>query len=262
MSTASTTWSAEGLSQDDLMNLDHVILVDPQDTIVGSSSKKNSHRFVEEQKYGQLHRAFSVFLFDSQDRLLLQQRASTKITFPSLWTNTCCSHPLAAQNPSETDDQKLVGETGLAPGACTAAVRKLDHELGIRPEDLPASSFRYMTRLHYCAPDPYTGSGGNWGEHEMDYVLLARAPDGLATNPNPEEVDAVQWVTKEELKTMMQPESGLKWSPWFRIIVEQFLPSWWDNLEGSLAGTYGTDKWGDVNQIMVPPEALSEFQQH
>lgn len=57
---------------------------------------------------GMLHRAFSVFLFDRQGRLLLQQRADDKITFPSYWTNTCCSHPL--NKPDELEEEHQMGK--------------------------------------------------------------------------------------------------------------------------------------------------------
>lgn len=103
---------------------------------------------------GLLHRAFSVFLFDSQNRLLLQQRATEKITFPDMWTNTCCSHPL--NTPLE-----LVEEDQL--GARRAAQRKLKHELGIEPEQVPLENFKFLTRIHYLAP-----SDGMWGEHESE----------------------------------------------------------------------------------------------
>jgi isopentenyl-diphosphate delta-isomerase len=104
---------------------------------------------------GLLHRAFSVFLFDSNNRLLLQQRASEKITFPNMWTNTCCSHPLG-----------IPGETGVTMqesvmGVKRAAQRKLHHELGIQAEQVPLELFKFLTRIHYKAP-----SDGKWGEHE------------------------------------------------------------------------------------------------
>jgi len=104
---------------------------------------------------GLLHRAFSVFLFDSKNRLLLQQRAGEKITFPDMWTNTCCSHPLG-----------IPGEGGVeladaVEGAKRAAQRKLDHELGIKPAQVPVLKFKFLTRIHYKAP-----SDGKWGEHE------------------------------------------------------------------------------------------------
>lgn len=104
---------------------------------------------------GLLHRAFSVFLFNDKNELLLQQRASEKITFPDMWTNTCCSHPLGI--PGE-------GGSNLADaveGAKRAAQRKLDHELGIKKEQVPIEKFKFLTRIHYKAP-----SDGKWGEHE------------------------------------------------------------------------------------------------
>ena len=114
---------------------------------------------------GLLHRAFSVFLFNDKNELLLQQRASEKITFPDMWTNTCCSHPLG-----------IPGETGSTlpdaiAGVKNAAQRKLDHELGIPKEQVPLEKFRFLTRIHYKAP-----SDGKWGEHESmlpEYAIVA-----------------------------------------------------------------------------------------
>ena len=91
---------------------------------MGHDSKYASHRFIPEQPRGLLHRAFSVFLFNADDKLLLQQRASAKITFPSLWTNTCCSHPLHGYSPTEVDEPNDVAD-GTTPGVKRAAVRKL-----------------------------------------------------------------------------------------------------------------------------------------
>ena len=90
-----------------------------------------------------------------QGRLLLQQRASSKITFPSVWTNTCCSHQLIGFEPTEVDGPDDVA-SGAVPGAKRAAVRKLKHELGIEPAELPLESFKYLTRLHYWAADTVT----------------------------------------------------------------------------------------------------------
>lgn len=96
---ATMAWDGSA-TQEELMMKDECILVDDSDTIIGHANKYNSHRFNTEQPKGLLHRAFSVFLFDSQNRLLLQQRAASKITFPKVWTNTCCSHPLYGYDPS------------------------------------------------------------------------------------------------------------------------------------------------------------------
>lgn len=79
------SWTAAGLSQHDLMQADTVLVVDSNDVVIGSASKQDSHVFSPSQPYGVLHRAFSVFLFDRKEgRLLLQQRASDKITFPNV----------------------------------------------------------------------------------------------------------------------------------------------------------------------------------
>ena len=105
-------------------------------------------------RQGLLHRAFSVFLFEpATGKLLLQRRAPEKITFPNMWTNTCCSHPLAVR-----------AEINSSVGAKHAAQRKLGHELGISPNELPIESFQFLTRIHYLAP-----SDGLWGEHESMY---------------------------------------------------------------------------------------------
>lgn len=109
---------------------------------------------------GLLHRAFSVFLFDSNKRLLLQQRATEKITFPDMWTNTCCSHPLGI--PGETGAELDAAVLGVK----RAAQRKLNHELGIKAEQVPLDKFEFFTRIHYKAP-----SDGKWGEHEGRFLL-------------------------------------------------------------------------------------------
>jgi isopentenyldiphosphate isomerase len=85
IATASKTWDGNTMSQEDMMMKDTVLVLDDQDNVIGSASKQSSHEFSADQPRGILHRAFSVFLFDeSTGELLLQQRASTKITFPNV----------------------------------------------------------------------------------------------------------------------------------------------------------------------------------
>lgn len=109
---------------------------------------------MENIKKGLLHRAFSAFVFRPSDgRLLLQRRATEKITFPDLWTNTCCSHPLDDFEAEKVERDQL--------GVKVAASRKLMHELGIPQDQTPIDQFQYLTRIHYLAP-----SNGTWGEHE------------------------------------------------------------------------------------------------
>ena len=235
-----TTWRSD-CTQEEFMKKDECILVDERDTIVGHSSKYDAHRFESpNQPTGLLHRAFSVFLFDHDSRLLLQQRAGSKITFPNVWTNTCCSHPLHGYNPTEVDDLSKSGN--MAPGAARAAIRKLEHELGIDAHIFEVDEFKFLTRLHYCAKDDMNPE---WGEHEMDYILFCRKDVRDHLNPHPDEVQATKFVTREELKDMMRPDSGLLWSPWFRIIAETFLDRWWDDLEVTLS----TDAYVENNAI-------------
>jgi isopentenyl-diphosphate delta-isomerase type 1 len=138
------------------MESDTVLVLDNNDNVISSASKKSSHEFSPAQPHGILHRAFSVFLFDkSTNELLLQKRASTKITFPNVWTNTCCSHPLHGMNPSESECDGG-GDIGKVSGVKHAAVRKLKHELGIPLGELKLEDFKYLTRVHYWAADTIT----------------------------------------------------------------------------------------------------------
>jgi len=238
----SKSWDASG-SQEDFMLKDECIVVDESDNLVGHDNKYNCHQFTPDTPNGILHRAFSVFLFDSQNRLLLQQRASDKITFPNVWTNTCCSHPLYGYTPSEVDKPEDVASAQV-PGVKHAAIRKLNHELGIKAEQVPLEGFKFLTRLHYCAPDAVTyGDNAPWGEHELDYILFIKAD--VDVTPHPEEVRDVKYVTLPELQAMMDPGSGLLWSPWFRIIAENFLEKWWADLDQTLA----SDAYVDVATI-------------
>ena len=82
---ATETWDGNAMSQEDMMKKDTVLVLDDDDNIIGSASKRASHEFTMEQPRAILHRAFSVFIFDeSTGELLLQQRASSKITFPNV----------------------------------------------------------------------------------------------------------------------------------------------------------------------------------
>lgn len=229
-------WDPVGKSQRDFLHLDECIVVDKDDSICGHASKQDAHLFNRSNPRGILHRAFSVFLFNMDGKLLLQQRASGKVTFPNVWTNTCCSHPLHGYTPSEIDDEIAVS-TGNVGGIKAAALRKLNHELGIHPNQI--IDLKYLTRLHYCAADNENNVTVNelddsWGEHEIDYILFTQVSNDLIIKPNDEEVQDVKFVTLEELQTMMLPSSGLAWSPWFRIIVDKFLKYWWENLEETL----------------------------
>jgi farnesyl-diphosphate farnesyltransferase len=238
------------------MRKDECLVVDDQDQLVGTENKYNCHRFTPEQPRGKLHRAFSVFLFDEAGRLLLQQRAASKITFPKVWTNSCCSHPLSGFSPSEIDTPQDVA-SGTVQGIKRAAIRKLEHELGIPSTQVPIAKFKFLTRLHYWAADTVThGPASEWGEHEVDYILFLQVhSSSLSIKPNPDEVDAIQYVTLPELQRLMHPSSGLLWSPWFKIIAERFLPQWWADLSTTLTtNTYFDPK--TIHKFDPPKEHM------
>mmetsp|Transcript_52065 Transcript_52065/g.110641 ORF Transcript_52065/g.110641 Transcript_52065/m.110641 type:complete len:271 (-) Transcript_52065:62-874(-) len=253
------------MSQAQFMERDTVLVTDENDILIDSASKKSSHEFTPSQPRGILHRAFSVFLFDaSTSELLLQKRASTKITFPNVWTNTCCSHPLHGMEKDEVDGPDDVRD-GSVGGVRHAAVRKLAHELGIPMEELWAMEreFKFLTRVHYWAADTVThGEKSPWGEHEIDYILFATIPskNKLTLKPHPEEVDDTRWVTQSQLLGMFD-DGTLLFSPWFRLIAQRWMigkttnvgqEGWWDNLDK----TMNTDTFCDYETIyrFDPPD--------
>ncbi|XP_022744160.1 isopentenyl-diphosphate Delta-isomerase I-like [Durio zibethinus] len=202
-----------------LMFEDECILVDESDNVVGHESKYNCHLWEKILTGNMLHRAFSVFLFNTKYELLLQQRSATKVTFPLVWTNTCCSHPLYRES-------ELITEKCL--GVRNAAQRKLLDELGIPAEDVPVDQFIPLSRMLYKAP-----SDGKWGEHELDYLLFIVRD--VNSHPNPDEVADAKYVNRDQLKELLRKtdagEEGLKLSPWFRLVVDNFLFKWWDHVE-------------------------------
>ncbi|KAL9127753.1 MAG: hypothetical protein Q9217_003436 [Psora testacea] len=219
----------EGYDDEQIRLMEEVcIVLDNDDHPIGSASKKVCH-LMKNINDGLLHRAFSVFLFNSQNRLLLQQRASEKITFPDMWTNTCCSHPLGV--PGETGNTLDAAVMGVK----RAAQRKLEQELGIKKAHVPLERFRFLTRIHYLAP-----SDGKWGEHEVDYILFIKADVDHAPNVN--EVQKTRYVSKEDLKMMFE-DNNLGFTPWFRLICQSMLFEWWEHLDE------GLEKYLDEKEI-------------
>ena len=204
------------------MMKERVILLDAFDNVIGSGTKKKTHlNALINNADGLLHRAFSVFMFDKEGRLLLQKRAAEKVTFPHFWANTCCSHPLHV--PTEID-----GINGVR----NAARRKLLQELGIPPEQVPKSCLHFLTRVHYRAP-----SDDLWGEHEIDYVVIALPPGKITVAPNANEVAETRWVDPAGLASLLHDDTELV-SPWFRAIEGDapMLHRWW-NVVRSTNGT-------------------------
>lgn len=167
------------------MNEETVILVNEADTEIGQMAKLEAH------EKGILHRAFSLFIFNSKGELLLQQRALNKYHSPGLWTNTCCSHQRA-------------GESNIEAG-----IRRLGEEMGISCELTDVFSFIYKASFD-----------NGLTEHELDHVLVGQ----YEANPiiNKEEVMDYKWLTLQDLKMDMDkhPES---YTAWFKIILNEYL---------------------------------------
>ena len=189
-----------------------VILVDENDSAIGSASKVSAH-----YQAGLLHRAFSVLMFDREGRLLLQKRADDKVTFPGVWANSCCSHPLSSDSESELID---------ASGVKRAAIRKLHQELGISPDDLSLDDFHFVTKMMYSAR-----MNADWIEREIDHILLIQADVDIKINQN--EVSEIKWVSKQELDQILAGDIdiGGEIAPWFRCIAERVMTEeWWDSV--------------------------------
>ena len=195
-------------SQTKFLN-DELILVDENDTNIGSISKLNGHLISNKNKYP--HRAFSIFLFDSKNRLLIQKRAEKKITFPLLWTNTCCSHPLNIE--SENTPEKITN----------ALIKRLNYELGIKTEN---DMYKLIDKILYRAP-----SNETYEEFEIDYLFIAKLQDDsensnyiygkdkLKNIINKNEVDDIRFDTIENIlkEIEIHPE---EFTPWFKILMK------------------------------------------
>ena len=194
------------------------------DDPVGAGTKKLCHS-MDNISAGLLHRAFLVFLFNNDGQLLLQQRANEKITFPNMWTNTCCSHPLCVR--SELGPGNFFELASAVEAAKVAAQRKLFQELGIPARDCSIDAFNFLTRIHYVSPSG--GEDSKWGEHEVDYILILQTRKNIDIDPNYNEVREFKWVSQDDLKVMLGDEL-LVFTPWFKLICEKLLFQWWDNL--------------------------------
>ena len=214
-----------------------VILVDDKDRVIGAESKLEAHR-----GEGKLHRAFSVLLYDMEGRLLLQRRALNKITFPGIWANSCCSHPLYTANEME-----LEGDLGVI----RAAVRKLGQELGIPPSQIPISSFESLGRFQYLAR-----MNDDWAERELDHVIVIQSDVDLEINAN--EVHEVAWVGKDEFADWCAATKlrGERFAPWFDGICDLFIDKCWPDT--NYRGEYDSSihQLGDLSPALNSSQGL------
>jgi isopentenyl-diphosphate delta-isomerase len=168
---------------------EYVILVDPLDNELGTMEKMEAH------EKGLLHRAFSVFLFNSQGDMLLQKRALGKYHSPGLWTNACCSHPRLGE---------LVED---------AAKRRLVEEMGIHASIEFSFQFSYEAKLDQGLT-----------EHELDHVYIG-IYEGVI-NPNEQEVSDYLYMPIEDVKNRME-QSPEDFTVWFKIAFPR-VETWYD----------------------------------
>lgn len=162
-----------------------VILVDEEDTEIGISEKIEAH------KNPKLHRAFSIFIFDSKGKMLIHQRAHGKYHCPDLWTNACCSHP----KPNESTDD--------------AAHRRLVEEMGF--------DTKLDELFHFIYKAPFDNGLTEW---ELDHVFLGTFEGEIV--PNPEEVGDFKYIDLDELEEDIKNNPD-NYTPWFKIAVVKVL---------------------------------------
>lgn len=160
-----------------------VILVDAHDNQIGVAEKLDAH------KKGLLHRAFSIFVFNKNNELLLQQRALGKYHSAGLWTNTCCSHP----RPEEA--------------TIDAAHRRLQEEMGFDCFLIETFSFTYKAAVE-----------NGLTEHEVDHVFVGRYDGNIVANSN--EVHAYKYLSLQEIEHELATVPQ-HYSTWFRLCFNQ-----------------------------------------
>ncbi len=206
------------------------LLVDKNDEVIGTKSKLECH-----YKSGYRHRAFSVVIFDEVGRMLVQQRSKEKITFPGVWANACCSHPLDFENENN----------GESSGIINAAVRKLEQELGIPTTVTRDWEFKFIGKFEYSCRWSI-----DWIEKEIDHVLVVQANCEVKVNDN--EINEIMWLTEPDIIDMM--EGNGKWenqliAPWFRMIWKHFLAPNYPNI--NLISESFNEQIIDCGELMI-----------
>jgi isopentenyl-diphosphate delta-isomerase len=166
------------------MQEEQVILVNENDEQIGLMPKMEAH------EKAVLHRAFSVFVLNSKNEIMLQQRAEHKYHSPLLWTNTCCSHQRA-------------GETNIEAGS-----RRLFEEMGFVTE--------LKELFHFIYKAPFDNG---LTEHELDHVMIGYFNE--KPNINPDEVAHWKWMCIEDVRNDIQNNPEI-YTVWFKIIFDQF----------------------------------------
>lgn len=164
--------------------MEQVILVDEHDVPVGTMEKLQAHQ------EGKLHRAISVFIFNTRGELLLQQRAAPKYHSANLWTNTCCSHPRPGEDTSD------------------AAVRRLREEMGIACGLEEQFHFIYHARLDHALT-----------EYELDHVFTGVSD----ATPQPDNSEVADWkyMPLPDIDKQIETHPEI-FTEWFKICVKDW----------------------------------------
>jgi isopentenyl-diphosphate delta-isomerase len=170
-----------------------LIVVDERDNILGYKTKTECH-----QGDGILHRAFSVFIFNHQQELLLQQRAVQKLLWPDFWSNSCCSHP----RQGERSD--------------SAARRRLKEELGLEADLTFLYTFQYHARF---------GSIGS--ERELCAVYIGKSDEPVCYNRN--EISTCKYVHINAMTSALQENPDI-YTPWFKLEWQQLMGKYRDRI--------------------------------
>lgn len=177
---------------------EELILVDADDNEIGSSSKAQCH-----DGDGILHRAFSLFLFNDDGRLLLQQRSSSKRLWPGFWSNTICSHPRQGESMEQATQRRLLDELNIE------------------------SKLEYVYKFAYQARFGAAGS-----ENELCHVFLGKAPNVI--RPNDNEIAAVRFASASELDREFVEKTDTL-TPWFQMEWRALTMDYRDRLSGYAA---------------------------
>jgi isopentenyl-diphosphate delta-isomerase len=164
--------------------MNNVILVNEKDQVIGEMEKLEAH-----QK-GLLHRAFSVFVFNDKNELLLQKRALGKYHSEGLWTNTCCSHP----EPNES--------------ILDAGKRRLKEEMNYVCDLKEGFSFIYKVDFE-----------NGLSEHELDHVIIGYSNENPVLNP--EEASDFKWMSIDEIEKQIQINKE-DFTFWFVLIITKY----------------------------------------
>lgn len=173
-----------------------LILVDADDNVTGYQSKVQAHA-----GSGTLHRAFSIFLFNPQGQVLLQQRSGEKPLWPLYWSNSCCSHPRRGESYQE------------------AIHRRLREELSVDTE------LEFVYRFTYHAPFGAIGS-----EHELCSVYIGRLDETQRLDMNPSEIADCRWLGLAETDALLTGEPD-RVTPWFVLEWQRLRAEFADRIE-------------------------------